>query len=407
MYSTYNSSDNYATGISYITTPDKAASKVYSLSGKDATNLSENEAIVSSSLLLSIYNSSCENSADRISLPKTDIMYLIPEYATAVEDYATATLVSNRAAFDSFIADNDLSGKTDEEIIDAYKKYYFSALYGSEAVAYAGKSSQDFINEVKAKAVADYMNKLQTKILSLPKLRFEIDNYMTSEQTTAYFDIAGFYIEDEAGYDDTVFIPQAAIDGFDADLTQNNPYSFALAKMPDKESDLKKIVAFGYSSENDIGYTLQNSVTTTLSLVNDVIEEMSEVLLYIGIGFAVFAAFLMMNFIATSISYKKREIGILRAVGARSTDVFGIFFSESFIIACINWIISVVFTVIATVVINSMLRKDYDLQITLLNFGIRQIALILGVALVVALIASLLPVARIARKKPIDAIRNH
>ena len=43
---------------------------------------------------------------------------------------------------------------------------------------------------------------------------------------------------------------------------------------------------------------------------------------------------------------------------------------------------------------------------TLLNIGIRQIGLMLGISVLVAILASALPVSRIARKKPIDAIRN-
>ena len=44
--------------------------------------------------------------------------------------------------------------------------------------------------------------------------------------------------------------------------------------------------------------------------------------------------------------------------------------------------------------------------LTVLNFGIRQIALLLAVSLIVAAVASFIPVKRIASKKPIDAIRD-
>lgn len=112
-----------------------------------------------------------------------------------------------------------------------------------------------------------------------------------------------------------------------------------------------------------------------------------------------------MNFIATSISYKKREIGILRAVGARSSDVFKIFFSESLIIALINFLLSTAAVFIATIGINNMMRNE-GIRITLLNFGIRQLALMLLISVAVALVASFLPVNRIARKKPVDAIKD-
>ena len=133
---------------------------------------------------------------------------------------------------------------------------------------------------------------------------------------------------------------------------------------------------------------------------------LSKVFLYVGLGFAVFAAIMLSNFIATSISYKKQEIGILRAIGARSNDVFKIFFSESFMIALMNFVLSVITTVIITAIINGVLREEVGILITILNFGFRQLALLFVISVAVAAVASFIPVYRIASKKPIEAIRN-
>jgi len=144
----------------------------------------------------------------------------------------------------------------------------------------------------------------------------------------------------------------------------------------------------------------------TLSQVNGMIEGLAKVFLYIGIGFAVFSALMLMNFISTSIAYKSKEIGILRAIGARSSDVFGIFFNESVIIALINFAFSTVATGVIVFFINNMLRAEYNLLITLLTFGLRQIGLMLIISLGVAFISSFLPVMKIARKKPVDAMKK-
>ena len=114
---------------------------------------------------------------------------------------------------------------------------------------------------------------------------------------------------------------------------------------------------------------------------------------------------MLMNFISVSISYKRREIGILRAVGARSSDVFKIFFSEAAIIALINYVLSLAATIAVTTLFNTIVRNQ-GLNVTLLNFGIRQIILMLVISLGVAAIASFLPVWNIARRKPVDAIKN-
>ena len=106
-----------------------------------------------------------------------------------------------------------------------------------------------------------------------------------------------------------------------------------------------------------------------------------------------------------SISYKKREIGILRAVGAKSSDVFKIFFSEALVIALLNFILSLA-TVIGAVTFANTYMRSQGINITLLTFGVRQVVLMLLISIVVALVASFLPVWNIARRKPIDAIKN-
>ncbi|MBE6645455.1 MAG: ATP-binding cassette domain-containing protein [Ruminococcaceae bacterium] len=186
-------------------------------------------------------------------------------------------------------------------------------------------------------------------------------------------------------------------------------YSYAVGVMPESKSDIRELVSFTdrYVSENgEVKYKLKNNVTDQLSMVDELLDVLGKVFLYVGLGFAVFASLMLANFISTSVTYKKQDIGILRAIGSRSADVFRIFFAEAFIIAMINYILSVAGTGVVTFFINGALRNDAGLLITFLNFGIRQIGLLLLVSLGVALIATFLPVKKIASMKPIDAIKN-
>jgi len=183
-------------------------------------------------------------------------------------------------------------------------------------------------------------------------------------------------------------------------------YSYAISAMPKEKKDVESLVSYCYDESSDVRYELQSSVTYELDTINNVLKVLAKIFLYIGIGFAVFAALMLANFIGTSISYKKQEIGILRAIGSRSNDVFRIFFAESFIIAVTNFILSCIGTFAATLIVNRILRTKAGVLITILNFGIRQIVLLLVVSLAVAALASFIPVKKIASKRPIDAIRN-
>ena len=186
----------------------------------------------------------------------------------------------------------------------------------------------------------------------------------------------------------------------------NGTYTSAIGTMPESRAGIRRIVESTEKDGREVIYTLNNPVIFELESITDVLAVLAKVFLYIGIGFAVFASLMLSNFISTSIAYKKQEIGILRAIGSRSNDVFRIFFAESFIIAMTNFILSTVATGVITVVINSALRKNMHILITVLSFSLRQVALLLVISIGVAFIASFLPVRKIASKKPIDAIRN-
>ncbi|MGM9971061.1 MAG: ATP-binding cassette domain-containing protein [Anaeroplasmataceae bacterium] len=249
-----------------------------------------------------------------------------------------------------------------------------------------------------------------------------IDNQILPQGYTLYFhnwtynineeydcNIRGFYLPEYSKIDaNTLCVSNAIYDEVASDY--DNIYSFAIHDMVG-QSALKSVVKWSYNNSyninnHNIHFKLESGPTTLLYDVNGLLEDLSSVFLYIGIGFAVFAALLMTNYIATSISYKKRDIGILRALGAKSSDVFGIFFNEAVVIAIINFILSFAVTITIVFTLNNVLRNNYNLSITILSIGIRQFVLMLLISLFVAFISSLFPVYKIAMKKPIDAIRN-
>ena len=183
-------------------------------------------------------------------------------------------------------------------------------------------------------------------------------------------------------------------------------YQYAVGKMPKNEKELHTLVEFCYDESGDAAYPMQNAVCFELDGIHEMLVIFSKVFLYIGIFFAVFAALMLSNFIATSIIYKKQQIGILRAIGARGSDVYRIFFAESFVIAMINFLLSAAGTAIAVWLINFLIRNETGILVTILTLTPRQVILLLAVSLLTAALASFFPVKKIASKKPIDAIRG-
>ncbi len=206
-------------------------------------------------------------------------------------------------------------------------------------------------------------------------------------------------------YNDTIYVSDNVLKNTDVDMGE---YAFLIANMPNDEALIKQMVVDTYTDKEDgkTIFRIQNGVMPAYESINELIETLSKVFLYVGIGFAVFASLMLFNFITISISYKKREIGILRAVGARSRDVFNIFFAESFIIAMISFTFAIILTFVISMIINRALVNEYNLLFTLLTPGVRQVILVLAVSVGVAFISTFIPVYNIAKKRPIDAIRD-
>lgn len=183
-------------------------------------------------------------------------------------------------------------------------------------------------------------------------------------------------------------------------------YTYILSSLNGSSED-KAFVAYCETyGDNGIKFAVQNSATTVLDMLESIIDMMTSIFTYVAIAFAVFASLMLMNFISTSITYKKREIGVLRALGARGSDIFGIFFNESTVISFINFLLAAIATVIGCNLINVAIIKNLGYQIALLNVSIRQIVLIFAISWGSAFLASLIPSLKISKKKPIDAINN-
>jgi ABC-type lipoprotein export system ATPase subunit len=136
------------------------------------------------------------------------------------------------------------------------------------------------------------------------------------------------------------------------------------------------------------------------------VRSMTQYFLYFGLAIAFFAALLLATFIANSIAYKKREIGILRAVGARGADIYGIFLNESLLITLVCSVLACVLTGVLSWHISLTFVSNLHIAFSLFNFGILDLLVILGLAIATAVLASLIPCLIISHKKPIDSIND-
>lgn len=181
-------------------------------------------------------------------------------------------------------------------------------------------------------------------------------------------------------------------------------YSFTIAKTDNSLEQITYILK--NDPENGILRTVESEAYQGVVLLVKLIEALSGVFLTIGLILGTLAALLLLNFISASIAAKSKEIGILRAVGARGLDVFRIFFSEAFIFAIVCFVLSSFGSAWLCNMINAGITSTTIVPtVELLNYNLVNIGVNLLVSLVVSAVATFLPVLHAARKPPVESIR--
>lgn len=140
--------------------------------------------------------------------------------------------------------------------------------------------------------------------------------------------------------------------------------------------------------------------------IKEFAEFATKVFFCASIAFFIFAAVLMMNFIVVSITYRRKDIGILRSIGARSIDVIKIFIWEALVLAAISYLVTLVFLYGVGFFVNQFAMDTVGILISPIIITLRQPLLLIIIVLLVAFVSGALPILRIAKQRPIDAIKK-
>ena len=227
----------------------------------------------------------------------------------------------------------------------------------------------------------------------------EVVGYFKMEGAeTPYFLVTEDFVNANATIDSTM-IYYGVIES-DYEVPTETKYQRLITKTTFSQDEVKKLLA----DYGDYKYEMTNQLYVTLEQIIDLISTLKTVFLIVGISFGVFAALMLFNFISSSINSKIREIGILRAVGARGSDLFKIFFSESGLISLICTVLSIIAAFFVCMYMNNSLTENLGFKV--LNFGILNIGIIIVGALLIAVIGTFIPVLRASKRQPVDSIRT-
>lgn len=161
------------------------------------------------------------------------------------------------------------------------------------------------------------------------------------------------------------------------------------------------------TSKQDFSVTSQKSiqerVSSTLSSMSLFLSAIAAISLVVG-------AIGIMNTMFTSVLEKTREIGILKAIGAKNRDILAIFLLNAGTIGLIGGIFGVIIGLLASGYLGSFISGGAGGDLGRLSLANAYVSpqLVIGVFLVsiaVGLISGAIPAYRASRLKPVDALR--
>ncbi|MDU1322333.1 ABC transporter ATP-binding protein/permease [Clostridium sporogenes] len=155
--------------------------------------------------------------------------------------------------------------------------------------------------------------------------------------------------------------------------------------------------------EDQIVYTDMASMIT--SLTGNIMDGITIVLVAFA-GISLVVSMIMIGIIIyISVLERTKEIGVLRALGARKKDITRVFNAETFIIGFCSGGLGIAITYLLTIPVNSILYKFTDLNNVAQLNPLHAIALVIT-SIVLTMIGGAIPSKMAAKKDPVIALRS-
>lgn len=191
----------------------------------------------------------------------------------------------------------------------------------------------------------------------------------------------------------------------------NNPQSIDLypKDFANKQNVLDVIDTYNQQmrDEGQDGKVISYSdiVGQMMQSVTDIVNMVSLVLIaFVSISLVVSS--IMIGIITyISVLERKKEIGILRAMGASKRNVANVFNAETFIEGLISGVFAIIVVYIASIPVNAAVLSIYNVENVMSLSPLAALALI-GISVLLTFIAGLIPSQAAARRDPVEALRS-
>jgi len=195
-------------------------------------------------------------------------------------------------------------------------------------------------------------------------------------------------------YDDSAYIPLSTA----TTMAGNDKLTDIMVKAKDSshvteaQDEIERILSKKYTSDDFTVFTQGE----TLSMMEDILRIMTLMLVGIASISLLVGGIGIMNIMLVSVTERTREIGIRKAVGARTYDIMMQFIIEAVLLSLCGGAIGILLGIAGAQLANNWLPAEITTWSVLLSFGF---------AAAVGIFSGVYPAYKASRLDPIDALR--
>ena len=151
--------------------------------------------------------------------------------------------------------------------------------------------------------------------------------------------------------------------------------------------------------------TYTDIMGTLMSSVTDIINMISYVLVAF-ISVSLIVSSIMIGIITyISVLERRKEIGILRAMGASKRNIANIFNAETFIEGLLSGVFAILFVYLVSIPINAVVLSSFNVE-RIMRLPIGEAIVMIEISLFLTYIAGLIPSRSAAKRNPVEALRS-
>ena len=151
--------------------------------------------------------------------------------------------------------------------------------------------------------------------------------------------------------------------------------------------------------------TYTDIMGTLMSSVTDIINMISYVLVAF-ISVSLIVSSIMIGIITyISVLERRKEIGILRAMGASKRNITNIFNAETFIEGLLSGVFAILFVYLVSIPINMVVLSSFNVE-RIMRLPIGAALVLIGISVFLTYIAGLIPSRSASKRDPVEALRS-